>query len=68
MSLVEDPALEHPTEAKQIAAKTKNERCFKAFVFIVLLGLMREVARSFFDRFEQTIANRYNQARIITNL
>ena len=68
MSLVEDPALEHPTEAKQIAAKTKNERCFKVFVFIVLLGFVREVARSFFDRFEQTTANCYNLARIVINL
>ena len=41
LSLVEEPSLEHPTEAKQIAARNKNERYFKAFVFIVLLGFTR---------------------------
>ncbi len=35
--LVEEPVLEHPTEVKQMAARTKNERCFKTFVFMVLL-------------------------------
>ncbi len=39
--MVEEPALEHPTEVKQIAARTKTDRYFKAFAFMVLLVFAR---------------------------
>ena len=66
LSLVEEPVLEQPTEVKQMAARTKNERCFKTFVFMVLLVFTGGSGALVCSALLKLYPNCYNLARIVT--